>query len=741
MFISETLTPRQQSDVNAIVSAYLTGLGLSSVYAALAGANFVGQITAPSIAGNVYVGGVSGPQLDMGVGGTIRARTNNGLADAPISASQFNWLALDTVSSRGRMMHSAAVGVDLQANEATNPLFRVTYAGTEYPLSVSRSGVILSQVGGPSIFDGAIGFDYVGYGMIGFKKFRDSISNPWVAAAGGGTGGGSSAGFQVSSEGGYWFTDIANAVTGLSRTSITQQANGTLRIGSGNTPNANGNLSCAGINANYVAINPGMMLYTDNIRTNAGGTSVAFRNNNGSADVGITCGNVTSSGFIDSTSYRINGSQIFAQYTHAGRPGAHLDVGGAGGYNTIRLGGTFLNANTLIAIGGTDVNFPAIRRNGAGIDLVTASESGYVPLNAGIATLNRSTAASYGVYAQGRNASGYVDWELNEGLIAGTYGGSLTLRAGDAANTGNVRLEYSQGYPKLSTNQTSFTFSGTGFQTRYTNGYIDFSILNQTYLTLGTPAGALINSRATSQRGLVVQSVAGATAPVIETQDSTGAATLRFHPNMSPSSEATDPYMLDIKSQVNWNTPSSPFMTGGLFCIRNSTGAKMIDIYKSGGSGGSINFRVADATGSTYLEFSTAGGVASLNRSGTNLFRAGGSNVINFESGASVGTFDQNLDATLTVTNFNSASRRGLLIKGMASQTGNLIETRDSSNSVLPFAVSSSGAARFGFFSLTADPSTLDLAVGGVALYKNTTSGVLKLWANDGGTMKSVALV
>ena len=94
-------------------------------------------------ANKVFIGGSTGPQLDNS-SGTIRARTNDGLADAPITASQFNWLALDTVSLRGRMMHNAAVGIDLQANEATNPLFRITYAGTEYPFSVSRSGVTVS---------------------------------------------------------------------------------------------------------------------------------------------------------------------------------------------------------------------------------------------------------------------------------------------------------------------------------------------------------------------------------------------------------------------------------------------------------------------------------------------------------------------------------------------------------------------------------------------------------------------
>jgi hypothetical protein len=42
--------------------------------------------------------------------------------------------------------------------------------------------------------------------------------------------------------------------------------------------------------------------------------------------------------------------------------------------------------------------------------------------------------------------------------------------------------------------------------------------------------------------------------------------------------------------------------------------------------------------------------------------------------------------------------------------------------------------------SQTTDPTTAQIPAGNWALYKNTTSGALKLWANDGGTMKTVTL-
>ena len=45
-----------------------------------------------------------------------------------------------------------------------------------------------------------------------------------------------------------------------------------------------------------------------------------------------------------------------------------------------------------------------------------------------------------------------------------------------------------------------------------------------------------------------------------------------------------------------------------------------------------------------------------------------------------------------------------------------------------------------GFISQATNPTTTDIPVGQWALYKNTATNTLKLWANDGGTLKSVTL-
>lgn len=51
-----------------------------------------------------------------------------------------------------------------------------------------------------------------------------------------------------------------------------------------------------------------------------------------------------------------------------------------------------------------------------------------------------------------------------------------------------------------------------------------------------------------------------------------------------------------------------------------------------------------------------------------------------------------------------------------------------------------SGYLTHGFQTLTANPTTSDITSGLVRVVKNSTNGELRLWANDGGTMKSVLL-
>lgn len=44
------------------------------------------------------------------------------------------------------------------------------------------------------------------------------------------------------------------------------------------------------------------------------------------------------------------------------------------------------------------------------------------------------------------------------------------------------------------------------------------------------------------------------------------------------------------------------------------------------------------------------------------------------------------------------------------------------------------------FYAQATDPGTAGVANGSWSIWKNTTSGVVKLWLNDNGTMRSVTI-
>lgn len=52
-----------------------------------------------------------------------------------------------------------------------------------------------------------------------------------------------------------------------------------------------------------------------------------------------------------------------------------------------------------------------------------------------------------------------------------------------------------------------------------------------------------------------------------------------------------------------------------------------------------------------------------------------------------------------------------------------------------------SGVGNLVMYSKSSDPTTTDIISGTSKLYKNTTTSIVKLWVNDGGTLKSVTLI
>lgn len=90
-------------------------------------------------------------------------------------------------------------------------------------------------------------------------------------------------------------------------------------------------------------------------------------------------------------------------------------------------------------------------------------------------------------------------------------------------------------------------------------------------------------------------------------------------------------------------------------------------------------------------------------------------------------------------------------------QTFRLYRTFTDSSNYERLAITSTGTTRFGilaqnagtgsarqieisYYTSSSDPTSTDITSGTFGVWKNSDTGTIKLWANDGGTMKSVAL-
>jgi hypothetical protein len=267
------------------------------------------------------------------------------------------------------------------------------------------------------------------------------------------------------------------------------------------------------------------------IKNNGG--ILAFRNGTDTADTSISCSNITSSGNISvsgivaagvgsagNVSFQI-GSASTGFYSNTTGQVRLVTAGGVGhGWATGYYETTAIGLCTSSpGAGGSDIWLNRQSANTAGIGTTSTNSLGNLSL--GQLTTRRSTAASYGVYAQGINASGYVDWELNEGLTGGNSGGTLTLRAGDLSNTGFLRFRYDQGYPKIATNQSSLTIqTGSSGGTIYASTYISQTIGGNNYYVAqsdGTVANRFL-SYSTTQATLVSRGMTGQTGNLIEGQ-------------------------------------------------------------------------------------------------------------------------------------------------------------------------------------------------------------------------------
>ena len=183
------------------------------------------------------------------------------------------------------------------------------------------------------------------------------------------------------------------------------------------------------------------------------------------------------------------------------------------------------------------------------------------------------------------------------------------------------------------------------------------------------------------------------------------------------------------------------------------------NIFGSGSPDGGVAIRNT-STATNFVEFITGVGffknsnniTAAINRSSTKSF------VTTSDGFFGWGSSTTNADAfTPNASLFSDASNILAQRKGTNAQTFRLYRTfTDASNyerlsfiatRTTRFAIAAenagTGAARsleISFYTSASDPTSTDITDGCFSVWKNSGTGTIKLWANDGGTMKSVSL-
>ena len=188
-----------------------------------------------------------------------------------------------------------------------------------------------------------------------------------------------------------------------------------------------------------------------------------------------------------------------------------------------------------------------------------------------------------------------------------------------------------------------------------------------------------------------------------------------------------------------WNTTGTP--TGILLNITNTasnSASRLIDLK----IGGTTKFAVEALTGSaftiTQYGFTLAG--RSDFQDAVNLVSGGeyriGSDVILGRDAANVfaqrrTTNAQTFRLYRTFTDASNYERLGFI----ATRTTRFAIAAENAGT---------GAARsleISFYTSASDPTSTDITSGCFSVWKNSGTGIVKLWTNDGGTMKSIALV
>lgn len=227
-----------------------------------------------------------------------------------------------------------------------------------------------------------------------------------------------------------------------------------------------------------------------------------------------------------------------------------------------------------------------------------------------------------------------------------------------------------------------------------------------------------------------------------QTWNAAGVAFTALRVNATDTASASGSLLMDLQAG---GTSRFSVDKGGAIIVKASTGLTDRSITSSGGGTTGISI---EASNSVYM-ISTNQYSARFNR--------GGDLGCTLRSDSAFGITSANADATPDTILRRDAADTFAQRRSTNAQTFRLYRTfTDASNyerlsliatRTTRFAISAenagTGAARsleISFYTSASDPTSTDITSGCFSVWKNSGTGTMKLWANDGGTMKSVAL-
>lgn len=178
---------------------------------------------------------------------------------------------------------------------------------------------------------------------------------------------------------------FGNLILGSSGTVVSESANGTIKL-----------TDSSGTNFNMIQLGGTTTAYPAIKRSNA---AINFRLANDSANANIIAGNVTASNTIFAVNANISGTldTVTLTGTTIGTNTLILSNTGTGSRISQSSDGVILVTNnaqnnfSFLQLGGTTASFPAIKRNGAGIDFIVANDSAAANISAAAGTFTSAT--------------------------------------------------------------------------------------------------------------------------------------------------------------------------------------------------------------------------------------------------------------------------------------------------------------------------------------------------------------